>query len=80
MDPAHIPLVIVEGERAVLHLVEATMPVGEVPARLALYFEPGRAPGARCVWISAEGPRPLDPHRTVGEQVPADAEIELLVG
>lgn len=70
---------IVEGERAVLHLVEAALPVGELPALLSLYLEPGRATEARLVWISAEGPRPLDPRRTVGEQVPAEAELEIRV-
>lgn len=77
MDVAEIPLVIVEGERAVLHLVEASLPVAELPGRLALYLEPGGVPGRRLVWISADGPRPLDPDRTVGEQVPPEAEIEI---
>lgn len=77
MDRADIPLVIIEGERAVLHLVEAALPVGELPARLALYFEPGRARGTKLVWIAAEGPRALDPGRSIGEQVPPDAELEI---
>ncbi|MGH7556930.1 MAG: hypothetical protein ACREMD_03990 [Gemmatimonadota bacterium] len=79
MDETDIALVIVEGERAVFHLVDAALPVEELPARLALYFQPRREPAARLVWISSEGPRPLDPRRAVGEQVPAEAEIEIRV-
>lgn len=80
MDPAQIPLVIVEGERALLHVVEATLPAGELPARLSLYFE-SAPPGARSlVWLGSDGPRVLDPDRAIGEQVPPDAELEIRTG
>jgi hypothetical protein len=75
-----IPLVIVDGERAVLHLVEAALPVRELGTRLAVYLAPGRVEDAQFVWLSSDGPRVLDPGRTVGEQVPAEAEIEIRAG
>ncbi len=68
---------IVEGERAVFHVVDAGLPVGELPARLGLYLQPGRDPADRLIWISPEGPRLLDPRRAVGEQIPPEAEIEI---
>lgn len=68
---------IVEGERAVFHLVDAGLPAGELPARLGLYLEPHRAPADRLIWISPQGPRLLDPRRTIGEQIPPEAEIEI---
>ena len=72
-----IPLVIVEGERAVLHLIEPDLPVAELRVQLSVYLEPGRSRESRFIWMSPEGPRLLDPKRAVGEQVPAEAEIEI---
>lgn len=77
MSSADLPLVIICGERAVFHLIDPDVPAGELLARFDLYFEPGLALGGRAVWNSSEGSLPLDPGRTIGEQVPADAEIEI---
>lgn len=77
MSPEGLPLVFSRGERAVCHAVDPSTPVSELPSLLALYFGDGHTEGARLVWRSEEGLRPLEPGRPIGEQVPADAEIEL---
>jgi hypothetical protein len=77
VDAATLPLIVVRGERAVFHLLDPAIPAGELPGRLALYFEPAGLVPARLVWNSVDGPRPLDPGRGIGEQVPPEAEIEI---
>lgn len=77
MGAATLPLIFVHGERAVFHLLDPSLPVGELPGRLALYFEPAAVARARLVWNSDDGPRPLDPGRGIGEQVPPEAEVEI---
>lgn len=80
MGAATLPLIVVRGERAVFHLLDPAMPAGELPGRLALYFEPRGSAAAELVWISDDGPRPLDPGRGIGEQVPPEAEVEIRAG
>ncbi|HET9581287.1 MAG TPA: hypothetical protein VFP76_00530 [Gemmatimonadota bacterium] len=77
MGAETLPLIFVRGERAVFHLLDPALPAGELPARLALYFEPGAHAPARLVWNSSDGPRPLDPGRGIGDQVPPEAEVEI---
>lgn len=77
MGTATLPLIVVRGERAVFHLLDPAVPAGELPGRLALYFEPGGRAPARLVWNSVDGPRPLDPGRGIGDQVPPEAEVEM---
>ena len=77
MGAATLPLVFVRGERAVFHLLDPAVPAGELPGRLALYFESLVVASARLVWNSDDGPRPLDPGRGIGEQVPPEAEVEI---
>lgn len=72
-----LSLVFARGERAVCHTVDPTVPAGEVPSLLAWYLGGTGGEPIRLVWISDDGPRPLLPERPIGEQVPADAEIEL---
>ncbi|HWC06229.1 MAG TPA: hypothetical protein VG799_03160 [Gemmatimonadota bacterium] len=77
MGAATLPLIFVRGERAVFHVLDPALPAGELPGRLALYFEPPGVSRARLVWNSDDGPRPLDPGRRIGEQVPPEAEVEI---
>lgn len=77
MGASTLPLIVVRGERAVFHLLDPAVPAGEVAGHLALYFEPAGLSPARLVWNSVDGPRPLDPGRGIGEQVPPEAEIEI---
>lgn len=79
MSAATLPLIVVRGERAVFHLLDPDVPAGELPGRLALYFEPLVVAPSRLVWNSDDGPRPLDPGRGIGEQVPPEAEVEIRV-
>lgn len=79
MSEGPLALVFTCGERAVCHLVDPAAPAGEVSERVALYFAPAIAPAGALVWRAEGGPRPLDPARPIGEQVPAEAEIEILV-
>jgi len=74
-----LPLVFHRGERAVSHAVDPELPAAGVARALALYFTPDRLPAAcALVWRAGDGPRTLDPRAPLGEQVPADAEIDLL--
>ena len=77
MGAPTLPLIVVRGERAVFHLLDPAVLAGELPERLAVYFEPAALALARLVWNSDDGPRPLDPGRGIGEQVPPEAEVEL---
>ena len=77
MGAATLPLIFVRGERAVFHLLDPAVPAGELPGRLALYFELPVLARARLVWNSDGGPRPLDPVLGIGEQVPPEAEVEI---
>lgn len=77
---ATLPLVVVRGERAVFHLLDPAVLAGELPARLALYFEPLGQAAEGLVWNAHDGPRPLDPDRGIGEQVPPEAEVEIRSG
>lgn len=77
MTGGEIPLVFARGERAVCHAVDPATPAAQVPALLSLYFGGPGESAVALVWRSADGPRPLEPDRAIGEQVPADAEIEL---
>lgn len=76
MSEAPLPVVVTCGERAVFHLLESSMPAGELTRALALYL--GVAlPAAAPFWRDAAGERALDPALPIGAQVPPDAEIEL---
>lgn len=78
MSEATLSLLFTQGERAVAHAIDPETPVREIPQRLALYL--GSDGGGRSlgvVWLSDTGPVALDPGRPVGEQVPAEAVIEL---
>lgn len=74
-DP--LPIVIGRGERAVCHVVDPSVTAAEIPSLLALYLGGSADEPSRLVWRSEDGPRPLLPDLPIGEQVPADAEIEL---
>ena len=76
MTDGSLPLVFTCGERAVCHLVDPAAPARDLETRVALYFAPAAVP-AGLVWRSGDGARPLDPARPIGDQVPAEAEIEL---
>lgn len=77
MSDGHLPIVIARGERAVCHVVDPSVTAAEIPSLLALYLGGSANRASRLVWLSEEGPRPLVPELPIGEQVPADAEIEL---
>ena len=90
MKDASLSLVVTCGERAVCHVVDSSLPAGELARELALYFSPlalaASAPappctlavsGAELVWRSEGGPRRLDPGAPIGAQVPPEAEIDL---
>lgn len=77
MTEGSLPLVFTCGERAVCHLVDPAAPARDLEARVALYFAPAVVPAGGLVWRSSDGARPLDPARPIGDQVPAEAEIEL---
>lgn len=77
MTPEGLPLVFAHGERAVCHAVDPATPAADLPSILALYFGDAAPDAARLVWRSDDGPRALEPDRAIGEQVPADAEIDL---
>lgn len=77
MTPDGLPLVFCRGERAVCHAVDPATPVADLPAILALYFGSPPSDETRLVWRSDDGPRALEPGRPIGDQVPAEAEIEL---
>lgn len=72
-----LPLVFAYGERAVCHAVDPGMPARQLLSRISLYLAPGPAPCGALVWRSDEGARLLDLARPIGEQVPADALIEI---
>lgn len=77
MTDGALSLVFARGERAVCHTIDPALPAGEVPGLLAWYLGGSDGEAWRLVWISDRGPRRLVPERPIGEQVPADAEIEL---
>jgi len=70
-----LPLVFVRGERAVCHVIDASLPAGEISRAVELYFAPDVSPSGVPLWRSSSGDRPLDPAVAIGAQVPADAEI-----
>lgn len=79
MTSSPLPLVFVFGDRAVSHAVDPERSPTELVDELSLYLDTvDGAPLRRAVVRSAEGRRPLDPGRPIGEQVAPDAEIELV--
>lgn len=77
MTGGSLPLVFAHGERAVCHAVDPGMPAHQLLSLMSLYLAPVPPQPGALVWRSDEGVRPLDPARPIGEQVPADALIEI---